>query len=116
VLTWVLSIAHHKAVDALRRREAAPVPFDLRAIPSRAERPEDPLARIDDRLALDLALRALSREHRTVLQLMFGFDCSQSEIADIVGCSVATVKTRVFYAKRRLRDELERAMATQELA
>ena len=46
----------------------------------------------------------------------FEFDRSQTEIADIVGCSVATVKTRVFYAKRRLRDELARAVAMEELA
>jgi RNA polymerase sigma-70 factor (ECF subfamily) len=76
----------------------------------------DELLRFEDRFALDLALRALSAEHRTVLQLMYGFACSHAEIATIVGCPVATVKTRVFYAKRRLRDQLERSAAAEELA
>jgi len=117
VLTWVLGIAHHKAVDALRRKRVAHLRLDmLPEIGDRALYPLDELLRFEERFALDLALRALSAEHRTVLQLMYGFGCSQAEIADIVGCPVATVKTRVFYAKRRLRDELDRAAAAEELA
>lgn len=118
VATWVLGIAHHKALDALRRAGHAHVPLD--SIPESGYRyasdRADELLHLEDRFALDLALRALSAEHRAVLQLMYGFGCSHAEIAAIVGCPVATVKTRVFYAKRNLRAALDRARAAEELA
>ena len=49
------------------------------------------------------ALGALTPEHRAVVELTYyqGYSCR--EIADIVGCPVATVKTRMFYARQRLR-------------
>jgi RNA polymerase sigma-70 factor (ECF subfamily) len=116
VITWVLGIAHHKALDARRRAVRLGASLSVIDAGFGPNRETDDFARIDDRLALDAALAALSLEHRTVLTLMFGFACSQAEIADVVGCSVATVKTRVFYAKRRLRAELERHSAAEELA
>ncbi len=117
VVTWVLSIAHHKALDALRRRGLGHVALETVAeLHAGDGASSDELLRFEDRFTLDLALRALSAEHRTVLQLMYGFGCSQAEIATIIGRPVATVKTRVFYAKRRLRDQLERNAAAEELA
>ena len=52
---------------------------------------------------LDAALRGLPVEHRAVMELTYyqGYSCR--EIAEIVGCPVATVKTRMFYARRKLR-------------
>jgi RNA polymerase sigma-70 factor (ECF subfamily) len=116
VSTWVLAIAHHKALDAVRRRGHATVPFDdlAQRLPHDPD-PADELVRAEDRSTFERAIGALSPEHRTVLQLMFGFECSQAEIAAIVGCPVATVKTRAFYAKRRLREQLDRT-AAEELA
>jgi RNA polymerase sigma-70 factor (ECF subfamily) len=117
VRTWVLSIAHHKAIDALRRSRPGHVGLDaLPDFPCRAPGPHDAYVQWEERFAFDLALSKLSREHRTVLQLTYGFGCSQSEIAEIVGCPIATVKTRIFYAKRRLRDALSATVATGEPA
>jgi RNA polymerase sigma-70 factor (ECF subfamily) len=117
VMSWVLGIAHHKAVDALRRRGDSFAPID-QLLPSDAisDAPEAMLIALEDRTSLDRALLSLSPQHRAVLQLMYAFDCSQNEIADIVACPLATVKTRVFYAKRNLRAELERMNAAQGLA
>ena len=49
------------------------------------------------------ALAALSAEHRAVMELTYyqGYSCR--EIAEIIGCPVATVKTRMFYARRKMR-------------
>ena len=82
--TWVFGIAHHKAIDALRKRRTT-------------------LVRLDE------ALASLSAEHRAVLELTYVEGFSQKEIADIVDCPLATVKTRAFYAKQRLRDALATA-------
>ena len=90
--TWVFGIAHHKAIDALRKRRAAVVPLD--EVAGMAGDDAGPEA---------AALRS------AVVELTFIEGFSQKEIAEIVGCPVATVKTRAFYAKQRLRDALATA-------
>jgi RNA polymerase sigma-70 factor, ECF subfamily len=108
--TWVFGIAHHKAIDALRKRRATLVPLDdLLGVPSGVASPEETALRADDRRRLDAALASLSAEHRAVLELTYVEGFSQKEIADVVDCPVATVKTRAFYAKQRLRDALATA-------
>ena len=71
--------------------------------------PEAAALRSDERRMLERALASLSPEHRAVVELTFIEGFSQKEIAEIVGCLVATVKTRAFYAKQRLRDALATA-------
>jgi len=108
--TWVFGIAHHKAIDALRKRRATLVPLDaLLGAASDAESPEAAALRAEERRRLDGALASLSPEHRAVLELTYVEGFSQKEIADIVDCPLATVKTRAFYAKQRLRDALATA-------
>lgn len=111
--TWLFGIAHHKAIDALRRRRAATVPLDaLLGAASTLESPEDAALRAADRQRLETALTTLSAEHRAVLELIYVEGFSQQEISEIVDCAVATVKTRAFYAKQRLRDALATAEQT----
>ena len=108
--TWVFGIAHHKAIDALRKRRATLVPLDaLLGAAGDAESPEAAALRAEERRRLDGALASLSPEHRAVLELTYVEGFSQKEIADIVDCPLATVKTRAFYAKQRLRDALATA-------
>jgi len=110
VRTWVFGIAHHKAIDALRKRRAITVPLDeLRDVPAATEGPEHAAVRADERRTLEAGLASLSAEHRAVLELTYVEGFAQHEIAEIVGCPVATVKTRAFYAKQRLRDALSPA-------
>jgi RNA polymerase sigma-70 factor (ECF subfamily) len=54
------------------------------------------------------ALRALSPEHREVVELTFYQGLSYQEIAEIMQCPVNTVKTRMFYAKKKLQEGLEK--------
>ncbi|GAC1425186.1 MAG: hypothetical protein NVSMB5_19470 [Candidatus Velthaea sp.] len=116
-MTWVLAIAHHKSLDALRRREHTLVSLDAASgIGGGEAGPEDIHMRAFERTELESTLATLSAEHRAVLQLMYGFSRSLTEIAEIAGCPVATFKTRPFDAKRKLRDALDRAAPTGELA
>lgn len=111
--TWTFGIAHHKAIDALRKRRAAVVPLDdLFGAASDLAGPEEAALRADERRRLDGALASLSAEHRAVLELTYVEGFSQKEIAEIVDCPVATVKTRAFYAKQRLREALATAEHT----
>jgi RNA polymerase sigma-70 factor (ECF subfamily) len=64
------------------------------------------VARRELQSALGRALAGLSPDHRAVVELTYFYGCSYQEIAEIVGCPVNTVKTRMFHARRRLRELL----------
>ena len=110
VRTWVFGIAHHRAIDALRRRRTATIDLDAAlGLAGASDEPETELLRAYDRERIERALGELSPEHRAVVELTFVEAFSQAEIAEIAGCPVGTVKTRLFYAKERLRNALRTA-------
>ena len=77
-----------------------------KAMADPAEGPEQALLRRDIEGGIASALRRLSGEHRQVVELTFYQGCSYDEIAEIAGCPVNTVKTRMFHAKKKLQDVL----------
>src|SRR5687768_2433503 len=106
VSTWLFAIAYRQALKALRRLDwALPDPADEPPAPREAE-PDHELAHAQLRARLDSAMAQLTPEHRAVIDLTYfqGYSCR--EIADVVGCPVATVKTRMFYARRRMKELL----------
>jgi RNA polymerase sigma-70 factor, ECF subfamily len=103
-LTWVLGIAHHKAIDRLRRRGQAHDSDDaLRDVADDAPAAIDVLQQLEDRQRVQDCLEHLSAPHRMVLHLAFFDDLPYPEIAQIVECPLGTVKTRVFHAKQLLK-------------
>lgn len=107
VSTWVYGIARHKALSLLRQRAPTSVPDEvLDQVP--ADEP-DPLADVAQAEATErvrAALARLSPAHREVLELSFYQEFGYEQIAEIVGCPVNTVKTRVFYARQQLKSSL----------
>ncbi len=63
-----------------------------------------PLADVDLRVALDLALRKLTARQRAVLMLRFYEDLSESQTAQVLGCALGTVKSQTRHALSRLRE------------
>jgi RNA polymerase sigma-70 factor (ECF subfamily) len=111
--TWIFGIAYHKAMKALAQRRKADQPppsnDDGEREPREAvdqDEPESLLARRELATTLGRALLAISAEQRAVVELTYYYGLSYQEIADVVGCPVNTVKTRMFHARRRLRDLL----------
>jgi RNA polymerase sigma factor (sigma-70 family) len=52
------------------------------------------------------AIGALSTDHRTVVELTYFHNLGYRDIAEIMGCPVDTIKTRMFHARRQLRRHL----------
>lgn len=107
VSTWIFGIASNKAKTVMRR------PQLVEADPGAVLRLEDPNPGPADEIArqelagqVRAALEHLTPEHRQVVELTFMHGFSYQEIAQIAGCPVNTVKTRMFHAKRRLREAL----------
>lgn len=106
VSTWIFAIAYRKTLKALRRWDE-PVADDLLVMRPSLE--PDPEQQVSDRQAseeLARALGQLSADHRTVISLACFDAFNYREIAEIMGCPVDTVKTRMFYARRHLRKSL----------
>jgi RNA polymerase sigma-70 factor (ECF subfamily) len=103
VSTWILAIARHKAISAIRRR--ADTMIDYEAAEYVADPADDPEVVLHKKVAgalLRRCLEALSADHRTIIDLVYYHNKSVSEVAEIVGIPANTVKTRMFYARRRL--------------
>jgi RNA polymerase sigma-70 factor (ECF subfamily) len=108
VSTWMLSIARFKALSALRRRTEEELDDETAsAIEDQSDDPETALAKKDKGAALRQCLGKLSAEHREVIDLVYYHEKSVEEVASIIGIPEATVKTRMFYARKKLAELLK---------
>ena len=83
-----------------------PIDFDPAEHEADTEPSDQAILQSEWRLVLERALAQLSPEQRAVVELTYYYGCPYREIAEILDCPVETVKTRMFYARRRLRDQL----------
>lgn len=103
VSTWIFAIAYRRALKALEReRRWVQISVDADE-PALANSPEVEFIERESRLALQSLLAALSVGQRAVIELTYYHDYAYKEIAKIIGCPVNTVKTRMFYAHRKLK-------------
>jgi RNA polymerase sigma-70 factor, ECF subfamily len=110
VSTWMLAIARYKALSALRRRTEAQLDDEFAAaIPDPADDPERALQNKNRDEVLRRSLARLSPEHGEVIDLVYYHGRSVKEVAEVVGVAEATVKTRMFYARRKLAELVEAA-------
>ena len=103
VSTWIFAIAWRQALKALRQIDDAVESGPEKQTESASAEPDGELQQHELRTRLGQALSALSAEHRAVIELTYYLGYACREIAQIMGCPVDTVKTRMFYARRRLK-------------
>lgn len=109
--TWVFAIAYRKALKA---RARWPDPLEDKAQDTRISNepaPDADLNRSRARDALVGAMDGLSAEQRAVVDLTYFHGLGYREIAEILSCPVDTVKTRMFHARRRLKQALSGTLA-----
>lgn len=110
VPTWLLAIARFKALTALRRKPDEELDEEAaEAIEDQSDDPEVVLAKKDKGAAIRKCLAGLSAEHREIIDLVYYHEKSVEEVAEIVGIPENTVKTRMFYARKRLAELLKAA-------
>ncbi len=111
---WLLRVAHHRAIDEVRRarHEVMPDPADdsesdfWQTLPDSGPLPEESAFAALDREAVLSALEALPAAQREAIELAYFAGLTQSEIAGRTGEPLGTVKTRVRLGIKRLRDLL----------
>lgn len=116
--TWLYRIAHNVTYDWLRKRkvqaegefdEAVHQSIDPRArtVPFKEAGPDEKLQHQELRQRIEEAIDQLSPEHRAVILLKEVEGRQYNEIADIVGISIGTVMSRLFYARKKLQSLLQ---------
>jgi RNA polymerase sigma-70 factor (ECF subfamily) len=111
--SWLLTLVHHRAVDAVRREETYRRHTDEATAGVRdeqADHAEDVAEEVDrprERRLVQAALAELPAEQRRVLELMYFDGLSQSQVASETGLPLGTVKSRALLGMRRMRALLE---------
>lgn len=101
---WLYRIARNTAYEHLKRKGRTRELRDDREIPEAG--PEEEFSP-EDAARIHEGLKKLHPAHREILVLRFFEDMSYQQMAEVLGCGLNTVKTRLFYAKRALRKEME---------
>jgi RNA polymerase sigma-70 factor (ECF subfamily) len=101
--TWLLTIANHRMIDMLRRRRESQLDSEFAAfIEDDADTPEEVSLKVDKSAAIRRCMEQLSAEHREIIDLVYYNEKSITEIAGILDIPENTVKTRMFYARKKL--------------
>lgn len=111
VSTWIYSITRNKMVSWLRKTREVTLDDERMALEmvDTADTPEETREQEDMKQQLVRMMSHLTDEHREVLHLTYFEDKSVKEVAAILEISDNTVKTRMFYARKRLGQMLEKA-------
>lgn len=110
--TWLLTIASNHSIDRLRRRRMAWLSLDepLPHLTLSSDEPEPEYASIMREQSEDMQqlLSQLNPDYRAAVILRYWYDCSYSEIADMLDTSESAIKSRLFRARQMLANKLER--------
>jgi RNA polymerase sigma factor (sigma-70 family) len=110
VKTWLLSIVHHRAIDAIRRRRPTTELPDVETVLPAALTIPDVWAEVSAGLDAELvqsALRSISDVQRETLELAYFGGLTQFEIAERTGAPLGTVKSRMRLGLLAMRRSLQ---------
>jgi RNA polymerase sigma-70 factor (ECF subfamily) len=117
--TWLYRIVTNVAIDSLRRKgfkKTAEFDDDIAAnevapgsktVPTPDPMPHHGLEREEIRQRIEQAISKLSPEHRAVIVMKEIEELQYNEIAEALGCSIGTVMSRLFYARKKLQTLLK---------
>ena len=103
VTTWLLAIARNKALSVLRRRSAEELDDEVAEfIEDPTDNPEIAMQKTQRVSVLRDCLTQLSPAHREIVDLVYYHEKTVEEVAEIIDVPANTVKTRMFYARKRI--------------
>ena len=104
--TWIFTIARNKKIDALRKQRR-PEPEDLPWGPEPEPEQADAIGLRQETEQLAVALKDLPEKQRNLIEQAYFGDLSHSEIAEITGLPLGTIKSRIRLALERLRHAMK---------
>lgn len=108
--SWMLGIAHNKAISSLRKRREEGLDEDYaNTIADDGDTPEVELQKHDKGALLRGCIDRLGADHREIIDLVYYQELSVAEAATVLSIPENTVKTRMFYARKKLSELLKEA-------
>ncbi|MEP6699148.1 MAG: sigma-70 family RNA polymerase sigma factor [Verrucomicrobiota bacterium] len=117
--TWLYRIVTNVTIDWLRKKQVKGSGTEFndevqlreidpasRTVPRADALPHQRMERREIRTRIDQAIQQLSPEHRAVILMKETEDMQYHEIAEALGCSIGTVMSRLFYARKKLQNLL----------
>jgi len=108
LLTWLLGIVHHISTKSFRHSNQSITEEMENSVPDHSPMPEEWMQSRERTRILQAGMEKLSPDHRAVLDLVFYQGLSLNETAEVCGCPVGTVKSRLSYARNFLKGVLTR--------
>ena len=110
VSTWLLAIARFKALSARRVWKDAELDETIEAtVADPSDNPEITLQKKNRDALVREALNSLSPDHKEIIDLVYYHEKSVDECAQILGVPAGTVKTRMFYARKKMAEMVKAA-------
>jgi len=110
VSTWLLAMARYKALSHRRsQRPTVDVDDAMGELTDGADTPEVTAQKTSKAKVLRQCIDALSPDHREIIDLVYYHEKSVREVSEIVGIPESTVKTRMFYARKKLSEAVREA-------
>lgn len=107
LLSWLLTITHHRAIDELRRRRSQPetdgLQEQLASVEEPASDPSESYGLIENRETVQQALIQLPEAQRRPIEMAYYGGLTQVEIAQVLGEPLGTIKTRMRLGMQKLR-------------
>jgi len=104
--TWIYTIARNRKIDALRKQRR-PEPEDLPWGPEAEPEQADAIGLKQETEQLAVAIKELPEKQRSLIEQAYYGDLSHSEIAEITGLPLGTIKSRIRSALERLRHAMK---------
>lgn len=113
-INWLLSIASHYCIDRLRRNSRSPQlslegPLPPSWLASDESRPDQAVARKQQREQVQQMLDTLPADYRAAIVLRYWYDLSYEEIAAAMATTESAIKSRLHRARRMLAERLSAA-------
>lgn len=106
--TWMFSVARNTALSAMRRRREDALDEDAAVmLEDTDDTPETAVQKTDKSQIMRECIDELTADQREVIDLVYYQEKSVNEVSEITGVPPATVKTRMFYARKRLSELLK---------
>ena len=102
VKSWMFSIARNKAIDRNRKGARTVLDEPDLEMPDDSPKPDEILSTFQDAARVRGCIDKLSAPQKAAIHLAFFEDLTYQEVADIEGCPVGTIKTRIMHAKKHL--------------
>lgn len=110
LIAWLISVVKNKCIDANRRQKTVAVNSHKLVDDSNVPSPEQDFIRYESISSVSSSIHRMNDRHQSVLRMFYFSELKCDQIAELLGCSIGTVKSRLHYGRSHLADIVQKAL------